>query len=367
MEQLKMLLLLLLHAGLWLTDTSENFQCDNDFTLTISCSVDLTSAHDGLHWLNFDKMYSDEMYKCNLSNTGGGRGSCSVAMERSCNFVDFDTYKITLCGNASDGAKTCHMLDDRYLPKEHIKPNAPCCLAVSHNASRHHFMWKNTYEKCRLTVLKDNLEYQLRFYDGRDKGGLRFHYTDKTDYSVDDCDLEGNTEYTTRVRSKPSETHFKGQWSDWSQEVRWRTDSVTDSPPDGFLSKQGKKIFLALGVTATLALILGCALLKKRRRDEFVPTPEPYFQSLYANCHGDFKSWADTKRNMTMTLQPEDTLQVDSHVEETPARHDEMTYENVPNQPARLAARGAGSVPPCYCPEYCTMSDLEKSAQVSGN
>ncbi|XP_077359057.1 interleukin-21 receptor [Festucalex cinctus] len=373
MEQLK-LMLLLLHSGLCGTDMKESLQCHNDFMLTISCSLlNLTSAHDSPQLLTFAKKYTKKTYTCQLSNSGRGRRSCSVMTNtststESCDFVDFDVYGISLC----ESAQKCQLLESEYMPKEHIKPNAPCCLAVSHNSSQHHFTWKNTYEKCTGTTLTEHLKYQLRFYGRRDKDIEQFHETYRTNYSVDDRDFETNTEYGTEVRSKPSGTNFKGQWSDWSQEVRWRTTLNNDSTVDGFLSKHGKTVFLASGVAATLVLMLCGALLKRWRRGAFVPTPAPYFQSLYGECHGDFKSWVDAQANMIITLKPEDTLQVDSHEEETAKQDRETAYENITSDSARLqpddgkAARGTSSVPliqgepPLSCNEYCTLSILQQ-------
>ncbi|XP_051927334.1 interleukin-21 receptor isoform X2 [Hippocampus zosterae] len=288
MEKLKAMLLLL-HTALSLADTRESFQCDNDYMLTISCSLNLTSGRGTPHWLTFAKLYTSERYNCNLSNVGGDRHSCFIAVKKPCDFMDFDAFEISLCGGKKDVGQWCQLMDERYKPKDHIKPHAPCCLAVSHNSSQHRFTWKNTYEKCRYVTLKDNLDYQIRFSNRQDKNSTRVHYTDGMDYSVNDGDLETDTEYSTKVRSKPSATHFHGQWSDWSQEVHWRTVPANDSGVDGFFSIHGISVFLASAVTATLVLFLCCALLKKWRQSAFVPTPAPYFQSLYTNCHGDFK------------------------------------------------------------------------------
>ncbi|XP_051927333.1 interleukin-21 receptor isoform X1 [Hippocampus zosterae] len=378
MEKLKAMLLLL-HTALSLADTRESFQCDNDYMLTISCSLNLTSGRGTPHWLTFAKLYTSERYNCNLSNVGGDRHSCFIAVKKPCDFMDFDAFEISLCGGKKDVGQWCQLMDERYKPKDHIKPHAPCCLAVSHNSSQHRFTWKNTYEKCRYVTLKDNLDYQIRFSNRQDKNSTRVHYTDGMDYSVNDGDLETDTEYSTKVRSKPSATHFHGQWSDWSQEVHWRTVPANDSGVDGFFSIHGISVFLASAVTATLVLFLCCALLKKWRQSAFVPTPAPYFQSLYTNCHGDFKSWMDTQANVTFTVKPEDTLRVDGLVEERPTQVDEMVYENLKSHPASLppdegkAACRPGRVPLIQgqpgrsCPEYCTISDLQQCAQVTGN
>uniref|UniRef100_A0A3Q2YG91 Fibronectin type-III domain-containing protein n=1 Tax=Hippocampus comes TaxID=109280 RepID=A0A3Q2YG91_HIPCM len=250
-----------------------------------------------------------------------------------------------------------------------------CSLNLTSVSSAHRFTWKNTYEKCRSYTLKENLDYQLCFYNRRDKN---IHYAYGTSYSVNDGDLEPDTEYSTKVRSKPSANHFHGQWSDWSQEVHWRTVSANGEVKALALMKHAQN----KSVTATLVLFLCCALLK----NAFVPTPAPYFQSLYTNCHGDFKSVASaeklTKCYWAVFLQlspPEDTLRVDGLVEERPTQVDEMVYENLKSHPACLppdegkATCRPGSVPliqgqPVRSrPEYCTISDLQQCAQVTGN
>ncbi|XP_061519982.1 interleukin-21 receptor [Phycodurus eques] len=404
MAQLK-LMLLLLHAGrvygLPVTGMRVSLECDNDFMFTINCSLNLTSAQDGPRWLTFEKKYANREYECTLSNASGGRRSCSVTTATTTpedsspvkTFVDYDLFQISLCGEKrSDGAdRGCQMLDDSYKPAAHIKPNAPCCLAVSHNSSRRHFTWNNTYEEILFSTLKENLKYQLCFYKRWDRHGVRVHSinTDDREYSVADSDLEMDTEYCTKVRSAPRAAPFQGKWSDWSQEVHWRTDWAND---DGFLSKNAQKVFLASGVTAALVLILCCASLIRWRQGAFVPTPAPYFQSLYGECHGDFKSWVDTPANMTITLKPEETLQVDSHEEESPARDHQagLEYKNTSRPvrkapPARSIASSVGLPPseekaqcgpsgvpliqreaPRYCHEYCTLSVSQQPEPTTG-
>lgn len=45
-----------------------------------------------------------------------------------------------------------------------------------------------------------------------------------TGFSADDKKFVPDTEYTARVRSSPNLAFYKGQWSDWSPEVHWRTE-----------------------------------------------------------------------------------------------------------------------------------------------
>lgn len=58
-----------------------------------------------------------------------------------------------------------------------VKPNAPCCLTVSHDFSRHNFTWKSTYEEySRFTALTDNMKFQLHYYKRGGEQNVRFKF-----------------------------------------------------------------------------------------------------------------------------------------------------------------------------------------------
>lgn len=71
------------------------------------------------------------------------------------------------------------------------------------------------------------------------------------------------------------------------------------------------RLLISLCVVAPLVLLLSCVTLKKWRQSAFIPTPEPYFQSLYSECKGDFKSWVVTPNTADM-MKAEETLQIDT-------------------------------------------------------
>ncbi|XP_061912745.1 cytokine receptor common subunit beta [Entelurus aequoreus] len=326
-------------------------------------------------------------HACMLSNTSGGFYSCSVSTNTTDSsrpecLKDYDFFLISLCGKRSDGAETCEMLDGRYKAASNITPNAPCCLTARHNSSQYHFAWKHTYEKC-FSTFKKHLTYQLRFYKRQDKHGIIHDINIDTLYSsVNDSLLVADTEYAAKVRSKPGAPPFFGDWSDWSSEVHWRTPSNQA----GFL-----KVFITLGVMATLVLLLCCALFEKWRRGAFIPTPVLY-------CQGDFRNWADTQTNTTAMLKPEEMLHIDSltskevHREERPSQNKRTTYENIGDPecdatPVGDKVRttpstnlspfqdktGFNSVPPTegdsswYCHEYCTLSTFQQHKLTARN
>lgn len=58
--------------------------------------------------------------------------------------------------------------------------------------------------------------------------------TDSLSFSVRDAKLVADTEYAARVRSSPNQVHYKGEWSDWSSEVHWKSEPAVNgesSPP----------------------------------------------------------------------------------------------------------------------------------------
>ncbi|KAI9536804.1 hypothetical protein NQZ68_031112 [Dissostichus eleginoides] len=159
--------------------------------------------------------------------------------------------------------------------KGKIKPNAPCCLTVRHNASQHHFTWNSTYECAPFTNLVDSLKFQLQFYRKGDAQKMRFKDEEITllvvatlpvtnlDCSVDDQHFDTDTEYAARVRTSPDQQHYKGEWSDWSPEVYWKTEAaVNDPPPYTFILGLGK-VLIPLFVLVPFTLIFVWAPVKK--------------------------------------------------------------------------------------------------------
>lgn len=139
-----------------------------------------------------------------------------------------------------------------------VKLNAPCCLSLSQNSSHHRFTWRSTYEaSSKYTALTRNMRYQLRFYTRgqgknvryRRRGACRFlkgFFFDLLlsiqmlphDMTIDEpscsvSDLVPGAEYGARVRSSPNQSGYRGQWSDWSAEIHWKTERT--QPGESFL------------------------------------------------------------------------------------------------------------------------------------
>ncbi|XP_034049847.1 interleukin-21 receptor [Thalassophryne amazonica] len=228
------------------------------------------------------------------------------------NFGDTDKFGISLCHNKRNGSVNCTQLNDKYYPKNHIKPLAPCCLNVTYNASQYHFTWNSSYEEYLPSFyLYYDLMYQMQYYRKGENDHAKPLQLDKINFSLAETHLEPNTEYAVRVRSSPNQAYYMGEWSDWSPELQWKTKAaVHDEPPVTLDSS--KKVLITLCVMAPIILILCYAPVKKWRKRDFIPTPTPYFQSLYSDCQGDFRKWVVIPENTADVLKAEETLQIDA-------------------------------------------------------
>uniref|UniRef100_A0A3P9J4G7 Fibronectin type-III domain-containing protein n=1 Tax=Oryzias latipes TaxID=8090 RepID=A0A3P9J4G7_ORYLA len=385
--------------------------CTNDFVFTVNCSIKLppaanTSASYSSSWLQFiDPHDEEENHVCRLTNT---TGALSCSFKRSTEapeqsdfpyiFDDIHIYKISLCHGKDGKSDMCELLDDGYRPVTNITPNAPCCLTVRHNSSQYHFSWKNTYERYTTSNdLAENLKYELHFYKLENKNPVMKHkiVPESTSYSLDEEKCVPDSEYAARVRSSPNGGFFKGEWSDWSPEIFWRTEPATED----FTSKVSislHTVIISLCVVIPVLILLCFGPMKKWRQNSFIPTPAPYFQTLYTDCQGDFKSWVMTPDETADVLNAEETLHIDNLEKCADQLLTEGSpYRNIPNlksptdlqkspnseetSSSRLVhlsmtgspAEDSGcwlcsdnsleELPLWYCNEYCTLNCIQKA------
>ncbi|KAE8284357.1 Interleukin-9 receptor [Larimichthys crocea] len=303
-----------------ITGVHHNLHCVNDYLFTINCSLVIapsenSSDSSSSYWLTIMETYEQEKFKCMLTNVKGDY-FCSVKIANPPDddypdlLDDLDEFEIKLCHNKKDGSENCELLNNAYRPQDNIKPNTPCCLTVNHNSSQWRFAWKSTYEQySSFSTMGDSLNYQLQFFKRGDKDKVTSQDIHRFNrhFSVDDENFAPGTKYAARVRSRPDLSVFKGQWSDWSSEVYWKTlgePAVDDKIGLGM-------VLIPICVTVPLLLLLCYAPVKRWKQRAFIPTPAPYFQTLYSDCQGDFKSWVITQENTADMLKAEQTLQID--------------------------------------------------------
>ncbi|XP_054455449.1 interleukin-21 receptor [Anoplopoma fimbria] len=421
-----------LHGNL-ITGVDHDIHCVNDYLFTINCSLRIAtspnySGSNRSYWLTFVETFEKYEFDCMLTKINEDY-FCSLKKSQPMPddalypgiFMDADSFNISVCHSQNDESKICEQLVVEYEPVENIKPNAPSNLTVSHNSSQHHFTWKSTYKNYETyTGLVRNLKFQLNYYKRGDKHNMLSPEinTDFLYYYLDNRIFDPHTEYAARVRSSPNLASYKGQWSDWSSEVYWKTVSAvkvhTEFPSNILVSGLGK-VFIPLCVVVPVFLLLCYAPVKKWRQSAFIPTPAPYFQTLYSDCQGDFKSWVVTQENTADMLKAEETLQIDiftkcevvEEEEESQLQfHHQFTegsiYSNIPDpgcdtsllgipyavstmappsppgsshqslalssQPGSPAEGDSGcwleKDSPWYCNEYCTLSTFQQSSPV---
>uniref|UniRef100_A0A8D3CR22 Uncharacterized protein n=1 Tax=Scophthalmus maximus TaxID=52904 RepID=A0A8D3CR22_SCOMX len=90
--------------------------------------------------------------------------------------------------------------------------------------------------------------------------------------------------------------------------------SCTDLPTNTLARELAKKLFIPLCVLVTLILLMCFAPVKKWRPSSFIPSPAPYFHTLYSDCQGDFKSWVITPKDTANVVEAEASLQIDSMI-----------------------------------------------------
>ncbi|CAG5908385.1 unnamed protein product [Menidia menidia] len=299
--------------------------CVNNYLFTVDCSLNMTPSEnapfgDGAFLLVFTEVFEKKTFVCELKNTTEGY-FCSTTAEPNDDqdtFTDLDSYEISLCHRIDEGPETCELLVEEYTPEKHIKPNTPCGLTVNHSSSQHLFFWRSTYEEySNFNKLMENLQYQLQFYKTADKHKVVVYdiKTDSKKYSVGDERFEPDTEYAARVRSSPNMAHYMGQWSDWSPEASWRTEAAVKGAPTNLLAFEVCVVFAVLCVVAILVSLFCYVSVKKWRQITFIPTPAPYFHTLYTDCQGDFKSWVVTQESAAGILKVEETLRINTLME----------------------------------------------------
>ncbi|XP_078147065.1 interleukin-21 receptor [Centroberyx gerrardi] len=331
-KSMLLIVFLLMSTNSTMTDVDHPLRCVTDYLFTINCSLKITPSDSSSYWLQVEGLAEEEKYVCMLSNTNGYH-FCSLNTNEhdpdALNFLDTDIFEISLCHNTRNGSKSCKLLDDKYTPRRNITPNAPCCLTV--NSSKYHFTWKSSYDLPGVQ-LSNKLSYELQYYKRGHTENARSINIETIYYSLRDVNFKPGTDYSARVRSTPNlstPSYYMGQWSEWSSEVYWKTeplDKITHAPQP----RLDKRVFIPLCVMVPLVLLLCYAPVKKWRQSAFIPTPAPYFQSLYSDCQGDFKSWVVTADNVADLLKAEDTLQIDTMTKcaHVPEKDDPSQYHH---------------------------------------
>ncbi|KAL0984314.1 hypothetical protein UPYG_G00139830 [Umbra pygmaea] len=301
------------------TGPKYSLDCVNDYLYTIYCSLSIlpeeTHTPQTSYWLVF--MYSyigaqspkfhcvltkmDDIYSCRLDTYK------QAAVIDAGPFYDILTFNISLYHKGSDGHTSVTLLDEEYMPRKHIKPNAPFNLTVTRMSNQYCITWMSIYEDyLSINLLNEYLKYEVMFkQSGHNDKSLEVRNT--TILSVSDDYFEPHTEYSVKVRCIPNQVHYKGQWSEWTPATRWKTDAIR------LVAELPKNTpFSAMFCLLIPVMIILCSIpIIRLKKNTFIPTPATYFESLYSNCDGDFQSWVVTPDYNAELLKTEETLRID--------------------------------------------------------
>ncbi|XP_076025735.1 interleukin-21 receptor isoform X2 [Genypterus blacodes] len=352
-----------------ITAVVHDLHCVNDYVSTISCSLSLEPPHNSTHnstsyWLSFKR---DDEYVCMMSHTGG-HYSCSFDVNQDVEeeeiFVDTDVFEIWLCHSEGE---PCRLLEGEFELVTQIQPKPPCCLTV-HNSSPYVFSWQSGYEEHLPFYNKvDFLMYQLLYYqrgegEEEEEGQRKVTSvsTDDRNLSVSAAHFVADADYVVVVRSSPNQVYYRGQWSRWSPQVHWRTERRrTDSGDTPSVSGLDVRVVTPLCVLVLLFLFLCFCPLKGWKSGAFIPTPAPYFQSLYSDHQGDFQRWVVTpgKRadEPAEEEEVEESLQIHA-LTKCEQVHEEEEEEESPHQHHYVVMKGS---------LYSNMSDLSHPSDPS--
>ncbi|XP_029933904.1 interleukin-21 receptor [Myripristis murdjan] len=304
------------HGNSTATDVKIDLNCVTDFMLVINCSLNMTPPDNDpdiiSSWLAFHlEEYEDpiQKYVCVLSKMKDGFYICSFDKSHQKSdsggyFGYMDYFDIGLCHNKSNVSESCEVILREFQPRKNIKPNAPCCLTANQLPSDdYQFTWKDGNMN---PYLKNKLTYEFQYYITTRRDEVKTFTEMRNNVTKDSDDFLPGTEYAFRVRSQPESDACARCWSDWSPEANWMT-----ARKDPLFLGVDKKVFIPLCLVVPLLLLVFYVPIKKCKQGAFIPTPAPYFHSLYSDCKGDFKSWVVTP-NTTNMLKAEETIQIDT-------------------------------------------------------
>ncbi|RXN32826.1 interleukin-2 receptor subunit beta-like protein [Labeo rohita] len=132
---------------------------------------------------------------------------------------------------------------------------------------------------------------------------------------LDHSKLTVGEEYQARVRVKPvepkDEGYFRGEWSDWSPAVSWRSE-IGKLPVRPVLDDM--HIVLIVGFNILVFLAVLCVLIYKAKKssrslkkpnNQHVPDPSKYFQPLHTVHGGNFRKWLGCQNSVGPFLTPQ--------------------------------------------------------------
>ncbi|XP_051569691.1 interleukin-2 receptor subunit beta-like [Myxocyprinus asiaticus] len=279
----------------------EGLSCVNDYLTNISCvwwNSDFTHQRCELEG---DREFG-RIPKCELvplkSHSYLLRG-CSVTFEEV-NFFFADRICLRVFCNGSLITKM------HYHPGRHIKthpPDKPTVSGANITWSRG-INFPNDIE---------HYEFELQFKQANTSWEMaRTQFVSHgSSVVLNNNELTVGQEYQARVRVKPVEPidagYLKGEWSDWSPAVSWRSETGKTEPEENppLVLIIGFHVLLVLaGISLIIYKVNKSSWLLKPKH-QHVPDPSKYFQPLHTVHGGNFQKWLGCQNSVGPYLTPQ--------------------------------------------------------------
>ncbi|XP_066545714.1 interleukin 21 receptor, tandem duplicate 2 isoform X1 [Amia ocellicauda] len=294
--------------------------CVNDYVVTVNCTMKIPAndTDDTTYYLEMLYILNDRPFTCQFEKQVD---IYQCAFDVTDEFIDADTYLITLYRTLN--GQTSAFETFSYTPHHFIKLRTPINFSVNESMPQECvFTWKRNYD--RLLLLQMSLHHELQFHKKGYPNSVKFiHNTSNlNEIRLEKAELETDTQYVARVRSYFDGKHYRGNWSDWSSEVEWRTE------PSVRHTKKGEpdflmmflQIILPLAIVAAVLLFLYFTVPARLGMISFrkVPTPAPFFQPLYSNYKGNFRNWLLSDGLSGESFRRDEDLKIDTLIEARP-------------------------------------------------
>ncbi|XP_047667405.1 uncharacterized protein LOC113652114 isoform X2 [Tachysurus fulvidraco] len=285
----------------WTTGSTSNpirsWKCLNDYLYTIRCELNMTSEtlpHDALYWLEFRD--EREPFECVLMlHTSPWVCVMNLSTRITEPFMDLDSFQISLI-YSFHGKNDSVLLATDYRPVYYIQPVPPSHLMLLWKQDEAVFHWLSGYDD--KIMLVPYLRYQLSI---QGNGKVLDIHSSLNNLSVPMSAFAPNTNYTALVRSEPNQIDYKGVWSHWGPTVSWTTGSTSNDP----LTSLAPVLMTLFALPIVLLFYFSYT---KCKESLLTSSPAPHI--------GDFKCSVMLPTNVGDLLQREESLQIDTLIEE---------------------------------------------------
>ncbi|XP_059496440.1 interleukin-2 receptor subunit beta-like [Stegostoma tigrinum] len=291
-------------SGLGCHSGNEDLRCTVDYLATMTCcwSEQVSKNADCTLWVNDPDHDEEDEDEPEFPKTCTPRSS--EMQGRSCNltfqfFAAAQIFNMTLLCPSPE-AKAPVVWIPNFKPLHNIKMKPPFNLTVTNNSqTQTDFSWMIYYEM----QFSDKLQIELRYKteDEQWTNARSLHIVkQKQQASIDGSNLKPDRQYIAQIRSKILDNnpdYYNSTWSEWSQEVKWKSAVHTHS--DGIFRVTQITSLLFAGILVVLAIlaILTFRQLTIRRYNVkklhwlSIPDPGKFFYELNATYGGNFQKW----------------------------------------------------------------------------